>query len=157
MTESTLSAAAFGDRPGCWPLPSARTPYQRWLRAVAAGGQGRYGSAQSDLTLLLRNTSAGRLASLAHSTRARSCASLAGMRKRAGGTAGRWRWPATTPRLLPTRCLGWPPMPSDFAGSPSPRRCCAGPTRCWPAPPRPGAASGRAPGVGGRRAGDGDR
>ncbi|EID17046.1 hypothetical protein MXEN_02669 [Mycobacterium xenopi RIVM700367] len=69
LTESTLSAAAFGDRPGCWPLPSARTPYQRWLRAVAAGGQGRYGSAQSDLTLLLRNTSAGRLASLAHSTR----------------------------------------------------------------------------------------
>ncbi|BCQ10331.1 MAG TPA: hypothetical protein VFA16_12295 [Mycobacterium sp.] len=69
LTESTLSAAAFGDRPGCWPLPSATTPYQRWLRAVAAGGQGRYGSALSDLAPLLRTTTAGRLASLAHSTR----------------------------------------------------------------------------------------
>ncbi|BBY07354.1 hypothetical protein MNVI_26720 [Mycobacterium noviomagense] len=63
-----MSAAAFGDRPGCWPLPTATTPYQRWLRAVAAGGQGRYGSAHSDLAALLRSAPTGRLASLAHST-----------------------------------------------------------------------------------------
>jgi hypothetical protein len=68
LTESTLSAAAFGERPGCWPLPAASTPYQRWLRAVAAGGQGRYGSAHSDLAALLRGAPTGRLASLAHST-----------------------------------------------------------------------------------------
>lgn len=68
MTELTLTAAAFGDNPGCWPLPSATTPYQRWLRAVAAGGQGRYSSARSDLAALLRQAPAGPLASLAHST-----------------------------------------------------------------------------------------
>ncbi|HZU48440.1 MAG TPA: hypothetical protein VFA16_14505 [Mycobacterium sp.] len=68
LTESTLSAAAFGAQPGCWPLPAASTPYQRWLRAVAAGGQGRYGSAHSDLAALLRSAPSGRLASLAHST-----------------------------------------------------------------------------------------
>lgn len=66
--ESTLAAAAFGDQPGRWPLPTASTPQQLWLRAVAAGGQGRYGSARSDLAKLLRVTPTGRLASLAHST-----------------------------------------------------------------------------------------
>ena len=68
MVEATLSAAAFGSQPGCWPLPTATTPHQRWLRAVAAGGQGRYGSARGDLEALLRCAPAGRLASLAHST-----------------------------------------------------------------------------------------
>ena len=68
MPDATLSAAAFGGQPGCWPLPTATTPHQRWLRAVAAGGQGRYGSACGDLEALLRCRPAGRLASLAHST-----------------------------------------------------------------------------------------
>jgi hypothetical protein len=68
MVEATLSAAAFGSQPGCWPLPTATTPHQRWLRAVAAGGQGRYGSAHGDLEALLRSVPAGRLASLGHST-----------------------------------------------------------------------------------------
>lgn len=63
-----LTAAAFGAQPAAWPLPSATTPRQRWLRAVAAGGQGRYGSARADLAALLRDTSAGPLVSLAHST-----------------------------------------------------------------------------------------
>lgn len=67
--ESGLAAAAFGSRPGRWPLPTAHAPDQLWLRAVAAGGQGRYGSARSDIATLLRGTPAGRLASLAHSTR----------------------------------------------------------------------------------------
>ncbi len=68
--ESDLAAAAFGDQPGRWPLPSATTPRQRWLRAVAAAGQGRYGSARSDLTTLLRAAPAGRLASLGRSAQA---------------------------------------------------------------------------------------
>jgi hypothetical protein len=44
--------------------------HQRWLRAVAAGGQGRYGSAWSDLAALVRDTPTSRQASLAHSTHA---------------------------------------------------------------------------------------
>ena len=68
--ESDLAAAAFGDQPGRWPLPSANTPRQQWLRAVAAGGQGRYGSARSDLAALLRAAPMGHLASLAHSAQA---------------------------------------------------------------------------------------
>ena len=68
VIQRTLAAAAFGDRPGCWPLPAATTPQQLWLRAVAAGGQGRYGSAYRDLAVLRRSVPAGRLVSLAHST-----------------------------------------------------------------------------------------
>ncbi len=64
----TLAGAAFGGDPGDWPLPTATTPRQLWLRAVAAGGQGRYGSAYRDLAALRRSLSAGRLLSLAHST-----------------------------------------------------------------------------------------
>ncbi|WP_156349477.1 MULTISPECIES: hypothetical protein [unclassified Mycobacterium] len=63
-----LAAAAFGDRPGTWPLPTAVTPEDLWLRAVAAGGQGRYGSAYRDLAELRRSAPAGRLVSLTHST-----------------------------------------------------------------------------------------
>lgn len=66
----TLAAAAFGDQPGAWPLPTATTSHQLWLRAVAAGGQGRYATAYSDLALLRRATASGPLASLAHSTQA---------------------------------------------------------------------------------------
>ncbi|ORW33833.1 hypothetical protein AWB91_06665 [Mycobacterium paraense] len=68
VIQHTLAAAAFGDRPGDWPLPAASGPEQLWLRAVAAGGQGRYGSAYRDLAVLRRSASDGRWASLAHST-----------------------------------------------------------------------------------------
>ena len=68
MIEPTLAAAAFGDQPAHWPLPTATTPNQLWLRAVAAGGQGRYGSAYRDLAVLRRGAASGRLVSLAHST-----------------------------------------------------------------------------------------
>lgn len=68
--ESALLAAGFGDRPGRWPLPVATTAGELWLRAVAAGAQGRYGSAYADLDALLRTAPSGPLASLAHSTRA---------------------------------------------------------------------------------------
>ncbi|QUR66500.1 hypothetical protein [Mycobacterium spongiae] len=66
--DQTLAEAAFGSQPGTWPLPAATTPHQLWLRAVAAGGQGHYGSAYHDLAVLRRRASAGPLASLAHST-----------------------------------------------------------------------------------------
>jgi hypothetical protein len=68
VIERTLAAAAFGELPGTWPLPAASTPEQLWWRAVAAGGQGRYGSAYRDLAVLRRSVAAGRLTSLAHST-----------------------------------------------------------------------------------------
>ncbi|OBF15844.1 hypothetical protein A5725_02980 [Mycobacterium kubicae] len=73
--EATLANAAFGSSPDTWPLPAATTARQLWLRAVAAGGQGRYGSAHSDLAQLRRQVRAGTgsqapLASLAHSTQA---------------------------------------------------------------------------------------
>ncbi|MFI5509415.1 hypothetical protein ACIA48_18265 [Mycobacterium sp. NPDC051804] len=70
ITSTTdLANAAFGDDPGCWPLPAATTPHESWLRAVAAGGQGRYSSALADLAALRREPP-GPLVSLAHSTRA---------------------------------------------------------------------------------------
>ena len=68
--ETGLANTAFGDDPGRWPLPAASTPHQLWLRAVAAGGQGRYASALADLAGVHRMQPAGPLASLAHSTRA---------------------------------------------------------------------------------------
>lgn len=68
MIGRQLADAAFGDRPGAWPLPSATTPAQLWLRAVAAGGQGRYGAAFRDLAVLRRTAPAGRLVSLGMST-----------------------------------------------------------------------------------------
>ena len=73
-----LAAAAFGDDPGRWPLPAAATPIDIWLRAVAAGGQGQYGCARSDLTVLRRHVSSGPLASLAHSTHASLLRQLGG-------------------------------------------------------------------------------
>lgn len=66
--EITLSTAAFGAEPGSWPLPTAATPHQRWLRAVAAGGQGHYAGAAGDLAALLRDAPGGPLAALACST-----------------------------------------------------------------------------------------
>jgi tetratricopeptide (TPR) repeat protein len=63
-----LANAAFGDDPRRWPLPPASTPHELWLRAVAAGGQGRYASAMADLEGLLQRDDP--LASMAHSTQA---------------------------------------------------------------------------------------
>ena len=67
---NVLADVAFGDNPQCWPLPQAATPHELWLRAVAAGGQGRYGSAVADLDGVCRVRRGGPLVSLAHSTRA---------------------------------------------------------------------------------------
>lgn len=68
--ESELAAVAFGDQPGRWPLPAATTPHQQWLRAVGAGGQGRYGTAYVDLAGLRAAAPSDRLSSLAHSAQA---------------------------------------------------------------------------------------
>lgn len=76
--DAVLAAAAFGGEPGRWPLPAATSPRQRWLRAVAAGGQGRYASAAADLAALLRDAPPAPLASLAHSTRASFLRQLGG-------------------------------------------------------------------------------
>jgi hypothetical protein len=75
---SAFVEAAFGDEPGRWPLPPANTPEELWLRAVAAGGQGRYGSAVADLETLVRTQPRGPLQSLAHSTRASFLRQLGG-------------------------------------------------------------------------------
>lgn len=67
MFQQNLARAAFGDEPGRWPLPAATTAGELWLRSVACGGQGRYGSAYRDLAALRRG-GPPRLVSLAHST-----------------------------------------------------------------------------------------
>ena len=81
-----LANAAFGDDPRRWPLPPASTPHELWLRAVAAGGQGRYCSAMADLAGLRQP--GGPLVSLAHSTRASFLRQL-GWHDRARGWDGR--------------------------------------------------------------------
>lgn len=84
MNTNTLSAAAFGDDPGHWPLPAAHSAQQLWLRAVAAGGQGRYSSARADLAALRRRQPTGALASLALSTEASLLRQLGGHRLASG-------------------------------------------------------------------------
>lgn len=68
MMLTPLDDAAFGDEPARWPLPAAPAAADLWLRAVAAGGQGRYAAARADLFELLRRRPRGRLPSLALST-----------------------------------------------------------------------------------------
>ncbi|BCI51949.1 hypothetical protein NIIDNTM18_12270 [Mycolicibacterium litorale] len=80
---AALFDAAFGERPQAWPLPAATDPEQRWWRAVAAGGQGRYAVALGELGTLHR-TSAPALRSLAMSTRASFLRQLGGHREAAG-------------------------------------------------------------------------
>ena len=67
---TVLQNAAFGKNPESWPLPPATSPHELWLRAVIAGGQGRYGSALTDLARIVRLQHGGSVVSLAHSTRA---------------------------------------------------------------------------------------
>jgi len=84
MNDTALTSAAFGDAPGCWPLPAASTPAQLWLRAVAAAGQGRYSRARADLAALRRHQPTGALASLSLSTEASLLRQLGGHRAAAG-------------------------------------------------------------------------
>ncbi len=82
-----LSDAAFGDHPALWPLPPARSAEQRWLRAVAAGGQGHYATAFAELAEL-RRSATGPLLSLTHSTQGSLLRQL-GWHVRARGWDGR--------------------------------------------------------------------
>lgn len=77
MTTATLADAAFGADPQCWPLPPAHSARDTWLRAVAAGGQGHYAVALTDLQALDR-AGTGPLRSLALSTRASFLRQLGG-------------------------------------------------------------------------------
>ncbi|MGV9803880.1 hypothetical protein ACWDTP_38145, partial [Mycobacterium sp. NPDC003449] len=90
QTGQALATAAFGHDPGRWPLPGARTPEERWLRAVAAGGQGRYGCALTELAVIVRDRSAGRILSLAHSTRASFLRQLGGHTRARGADGLAW-------------------------------------------------------------------
>jgi hypothetical protein len=67
---NTLVETAFGADPGRWPLPSAKTAEERWLRAVALGGQGRYATATAELEALARLQDRGPFPARALSTRA---------------------------------------------------------------------------------------
>jgi hypothetical protein len=83
-----IANAAFGDEPGRWPLPAARSAEELWQRAVVAGGQGRYARAYADLASVRRTHRVGRLASLAHSTHASFLRQL-GWHAKARGWDGR--------------------------------------------------------------------
>ena len=77
MTNAILVEAALGANPQCWPLPPAESVRELWWRAVAAGGQGRYAGALTDLQTMHREAR-GPLASLAWSTRASFLRQLGG-------------------------------------------------------------------------------
>lgn len=85
-----LADAAFGADPGRWPLPTATTPHERWLRAVAAGGQGRYACALAELDEILRSHESGALVSLACSTRASFLRQLGGHARARGADGRAW-------------------------------------------------------------------
>ena len=70
VATGSLADVAFGPDPGRWPLAEASGAEQRWLRAVSAGGQGRYAAARADLAALTRARPSSRWRSLAHSTHA---------------------------------------------------------------------------------------
>lgn len=87
---SVFVEAAFGEEPGRWPLPAATTPTELWLRAVAAGGQGRYGAALADLDVLQRMNPRGVLTSLGCSARASFLRQLGGHRAARGWDGRAW-------------------------------------------------------------------
>jgi tetratricopeptide (TPR) repeat protein len=66
--DPVLLRAAFGGDPGLFPLPSATTARDRWHRALALSGQGRYAAAHAELHRL-RRTADPALRSLVSSTR----------------------------------------------------------------------------------------
>ncbi|OMC34239.1 hypothetical protein A5742_14015 [Mycolicibacterium fortuitum] len=87
---AVLADAAFGADPARWPLPTATTPHEHWLRAVAAGGQGRYGCALADLAEIVRTQDSGPLLSRAHSTRASFLRQLGGHTRARGADGLAW-------------------------------------------------------------------
>ncbi|KUI32683.1 hypothetical protein [Mycobacterium sp. GA-2829] len=101
-TRAALLDAAFGEHPDRWPLPAATDPRERWLRAVCAGGQGRYAVALTELAALDR--SAGPR-SLALSTRASFLRQL-GRHREAAGWDGRALLTAETPAATADAVIG---------------------------------------------------
>lgn len=91
MTADTLRAIAFGPDPGA-RVPPARTPRERWLAAVALGGQGRYAAATALLEPLIR-TADQVVATLAGAT-------LASHRRQLGGHAVARRLDGAALRML---------------------------------------------------------
>lgn len=86
-----LADAAFGTRPDHWPLPAATTAREKWLRAVAAGGQGRYGCALAELADIHRTTdSLPDVRSLAYSTQASFLRQLGGHDRARGFDGQAW-------------------------------------------------------------------
>lgn len=119
-----LAAAAFGDRPGMSPLPAATDPEQRWLRAVALGGQGFYSGARAELARLQREVTEGSLASLAASTEASLLRQL-GWHRRAAAHDGRAfalaraapsRSPEEGARLVEAQCDALTGLAADALG-----------------------------------------
>lgn len=88
--DGAFDGVAFGSDPGRWPLRAAGTARDRWLRAVSAGGQGRYASAFADLEALLSSRPDGALASLAFSTRASFLRQLGGHHAARGWDGRAW-------------------------------------------------------------------
>ncbi len=113
-----LRAAAFGDRPGAevwWALTG--TPRERWLAAVALGGQGHYAAAATALGALLRSgdhlivsLAASTLAShrrqLGGHTAARKLDALALSAARAATAGPAAAGPAGTAPAVPTETAG---------------------------------------------------
>ncbi|MGW0172326.1 hypothetical protein ACWDUM_00630 [Rhodococcus sp. NPDC003322] len=87
-TAESLTDHAFGPTPGHPALPEARSAHDRWLRAVALGGQGRYAGARAELAALRRERPGAVLASLAASTEASLLRQL-GWHRIASGSDGR--------------------------------------------------------------------
>ena len=77
---TVLTAAAFGPTPGLHPLPAAHGPEERWLRAVALGGQGRYAAARTEVARLRESGRGGVWLSLGTSTEASFLRQLGGHR-----------------------------------------------------------------------------
>jgi hypothetical protein len=122
--DAALAAAAFGDRPGLHPLPAATCVRQRWLRAVALGGQGFYSGARSELTRLEREVTQGSTASFAASTRASLLRQL-GWHRQAAEHDGRAlalagaaspRTPEEATRLVEAQCDALTGLAADALG-----------------------------------------
>jgi hypothetical protein len=108
MTSATtcLAEAAFGSRPDLWPLPAATSQRELWLRAVAAGGQGRYASALADLAVIERTPDRGRMLSLARSTRASFLRQLGGHDAARGWDGRAWAAAGTDPEAAADALVG---------------------------------------------------
>lgn len=122
MTES-LADAAFGTRPGELELPGSAVPVERWMRAVAWGGQGHYSRSRAELATLAGIAGEDSVASLAWSTQASLLRQLgwhsiaAGFDGKALALAGMGReGAAETPLMREARCDALTGLAADALG-----------------------------------------